>query len=91
MKKILFGILVSLLMVGSVIAGSTSVNNIELNENLTLFEDGEIVTSIPVGSYDIESTDQGDIVTVEHFGRLLIPGKPDLPTKIFGISIPFHS
>jgi hypothetical protein len=88
MKKIVLGILVSLLMVGSVIAGSTSVNNIELNENLTLFEDGEIVTSIPVGSYEIESTDQGDIVTVEDFGRLLIPGKPDLPTKIFAIAIP---
>ena len=61
MKKIVLGILVSMMMVGSVIAASTSVNNLELNENLTLFEDGEIVTSIPVGSYEIESTDSNSV------------------------------
>ena len=82
MKKIVFGILVSMLMIGSVLASATVVqNNIE-------FEDGEIVTSIPVGSYEIESTDQGDYITVEDFGRYLVPGKPELPTKIFAIAIP---
>jgi hypothetical protein len=29
-----------------------------------------------------------DKVTVENFGRNLIPGKPDLPSKIFSIAIP---
>ena len=88
MKKIIFGIFVSLMLMISVIAGSTSVNNKDLNKNVTIFEDGAIITSIPVGSYNIKSTDQGEIIGVEDFGRLLIPGKPQLPTKIFAIAIP---
>jgi hypothetical protein len=88
MKKIIFGILVSILMLGSVITGSTSVINIEQTEKIAIFEDGEITTSISIGSYEIENTDQGDIVSIEDFGRLIIPGKPNLPTKIFAIAIP---
>jgi len=88
MKKIIGAIFICTLMMTSVIAGSTSVNNNKSNENVVFFEDGEIVTSIPIGDYEIESTDQGDIVSVEDFGRLLIPGNPDLPTKIFAIAIP---
>ena len=86
MKKIILGFLVSMLMLGSVLASGTVVHNEEAEANF--IEDGEIVTSIPVGNYEIESTDQGDIVTVEDYGRLLVPGKPDLPTKIFAIAIP---
>ena len=81
-KKMVFGILVSILMVGSALASATVVNN-----NIE-FEDGEIVTSIPVGSYEIESTDSGEYITVEDFGRYLVPGKPELPSKIFAIAIP---
>ncbi|KYK23837.1 hypothetical protein AYK24_00980 [Thermoplasmatales archaeon SG8-52-4] len=88
MKKIIFGVFVSLMLVVSVIAGSTSVNNKELNETVMLYEDGTIITSIPVGSYKIESKEQGDLVSIDDFGRLLIPGKPQLPTKIIAIAIP---
>jgi hypothetical protein len=88
MKKIIFGVFVSLMLIISVIAGSTSVNNKEQNENVTLFEDGSIITSIPVGNYKIKSSEQGDRVSVNDFGSLLIPGKPQLPTKIIAIAIP---
>jgi len=86
LEKIVLGIFVSMLMIGSVFASGTGVNNEETKTNF--IEDCEIVTSIPVGNYEIERTDQGDIVTVENYGRLLVPGKPNVPTKIFAIAIP---
>jgi hypothetical protein len=48
----------------------------------------QISVPIPVGSYDIEYAQQGQRVTVDDFGRLLVPGKPNLPSKIFAIAIP---
>ena len=86
MKKIVFGILVSMLMIGSVFASGTGVNNEEVKTNF--FEDSEIVTSITVESYEIEITDEGDYLSANNFGRLLIPGKPNIPSKIFAIAIP---
>lgn len=48
----------------------------------------EILLPIPIGEYSIESTSRGDKISINDFGRLLIPGKPDLPSKIFTIAIP---
>jgi hypothetical protein len=48
----------------------------------------QIKVSIPVGAYEIQETPQGQKVSVEHFGRLLVPGKPNLPSKIFALAIP---
>ncbi|MHC4416318.1 MAG: C25 family cysteine peptidase [Planctomycetota bacterium] len=44
--------------------------------------------AIPVGQYTITATPQGPKITVEGFGALLIPGKPQLPSRIFAIAIP---
>jgi hypothetical protein len=90
MKKIWLGLFVSIIMVGSVITGATSVVNEKINENkkVVAFEDGEITSTIIISGYEIESTDKGDYLTAEDFGRLLIPGKPNLPSKIFTIAIP---
>ena len=49
---------------------------------------GRIRVSIPVGTYEIQENEQGHEVSVEGFGRLLIPGKPDLPSKIFALAVP---
>ncbi len=49
---------------------------------------GKISVSIPVGAYGIKDTEQGQEILVEHFGRLLVPGKPNLPSKIFALAIP---
>ncbi len=55
---------------------------------LTRADDGEITITIPVGTYTIEAGPDGEQISVEGFGRLLVPGKPNLPSKIFAIAIP---
>jgi hypothetical protein len=93
MKKIVFGILVSMLMIGSVFAGANVVElkKVEqIKDKISFFniEDGEITVTIPIGAYEIKETVQGDEIYVEDFGHLLKPGKPNLPSKIFSIAIP---
>ncbi|MGB2769367.1 MAG: hypothetical protein WBC88_06550, partial [Candidatus Zixiibacteriota bacterium] len=51
-------------------------------------EDGVISVSVPIGTYEIKHTQLGQEVTVENFGRVLVPGKPNLPAKIFAVAIP---
>jgi len=51
-------------------------------------EDGVISVPVPIGTYDIRQAQPGQEVYVENFGRLLVPGKPNLPSKIFAIAIP---
>jgi hypothetical protein len=54
-----------------------------------LFASAERLTvNIAAGPYEITSSDSGDEIAVNDFGRLLIPGKPGLPTRIFAIAIP---
>ena len=48
----------------------------------------EITVTIPIGTYEIKDTQQGHQISVENFGRLLVPGKPNLPSKIFAVAIP---
>ena len=48
----------------------------------------EITVTMPVGTYEIKDAEQGHQISVENFGRLLVPGKPNLPSKIFAIAIP---
>jgi len=43
---------------------------------------------IPVGAYEIKDVEGEQEVSVEDFGRLLVPGKPNLPSKIFALAIP---
>jgi hypothetical protein len=50
--------------------------------------DQEISVIIPIGTYEIKDTEYGQKLSVENFGRLLVPGKPNLPSKIFAIAIP---
>ncbi len=50
--------------------------------------DEKVSVTVPVGAYDIQYTQQGQEVLVEDFGRLLVPGKPSLPSKIFAVAIP---
>jgi hypothetical protein len=47
-----------------------------------------ISVTIPIGAYQIKETPQGHQISVEDFGLLLVPGKPNLPSKIFAIAIP---
>ena len=86
MNRKIIGIFVCILMIGSTLASVT----VNVNGETVLFdiEDGTISVAIPVGTYEIENTENGDEISVEDFGRLLIPGKPNIPSKIFSIAIP---
>jgi hypothetical protein len=81
MKRKMIGILICVLMTSSVLASAGNVlpNNTDNNT---------ISVDIQVGAYDIDNTNSGYQVSMDNFGQLLIPGKPNLPSKIFSIAIP---
>ncbi len=74
--------LIAVLMTVSVITGAVTGR-----ADLVL-QDGTISQAIPIGTYEIRQTADGQEVYVEDFGRLLVPGKPNLPSRIFAIAIP---
>ncbi|MCX6671530.1 MAG: C25 family cysteine peptidase, partial [Euryarchaeota archaeon] len=84
MKKII-GIFVCMLMISGALVSATN-----LLEDKKVFntDSGAITVTIPIGSYRFVEEEQGYEVRIENFGRLLIPGKPNLPSKIFSIAIP---
>jgi hypothetical protein len=49
---------------------------------------GEVSVTIPMGTYEIKATASGSEIYLEDFGRLSVPGKPNLPSRIFSIAIP---
>ena len=51
-------------------------------------EEGTISVTVDAGAYEIQETPQGHRVLAAEFGRIGIPGKPDLPAKIFALAIP---
>jgi hypothetical protein len=91
MKKVVIGIIISTLMIGSVFAGANTTNYfIDKSQNKNVFEigEGEITVDIPIDDYEIIQSNTGDEITLDNFGGNLIPGKPNLPAKIFSIAIP---
>ena len=82
-RLVLYTIISSLLI--SSIAGSIHITQDNPVEN------GGIETisiDIPIGEYRIQSTEAGQTIFIEGFGRTSIPGEPALPSKIFAIAIP---
>jgi len=49
---------------------------------------GRLSMRIPIGMVTFEKTSNGDEATIDDFGRHLVPGTPNLPSKIFSIAIP---
>jgi hypothetical protein len=88
--KITLVVFIGMMMLGSVLPNVFAIYNKQSFEKEVLFEicDDEISVSITIGAYEIKNTDQGHEVTIEDFGHLLIPGKPNLPSRIFAIAIP---
>ncbi len=84
MKKII-GIFVCMLMISGALVSATNLLEDKKASNV---DEGTITVTIPVGSYQVIKEQQGYEVTIDNFGRLLIPGKPNLPSKIFSIAIP---
>jgi len=73
-------IVLIMLMISSALVGA--VNIIEENNDET------IIVEMTFGDFEIKNTDTGNEISVENFGGLLLPGAPNLPSKIFSIAIP---
>lgn len=74
-----------MLMVSSVlVSASTQISD----KQNSVTQNGTLTVNIPVGKYCVTKTANGQDMTLENYGRLLIPGKPNLPSKIFSIAIP---
>jgi hypothetical protein len=83
MKKII-GIFVCMLMICGVLAGANTTTPIEHYSRM----EGTLTVSIPVGEYEITETPQNHEVSIKGYGHLLIPGQPNIPSKIFSLAIP---
>jgi len=91
MNRFLCIIIICLLTIGSmnVISTSNDNKNIEKmsqqNQNISL---KSISIPITLIDYEISNSNEGDMITVSTFGRIIEPGKPQLPQKIISIAIP---
>jgi len=47
-----------------------------------------LTTQLTAGEYQIVNRDEGQVIEVEGFGYLMVPGKPMLPAKNFLIALP---
>lgn len=74
-----------MLMISGVLGSAENINNDTKEFNI---DNGTLSVPIPMGAFQIVEEKQGFEVAIDNFGRLLIPGKPSLPSKIFSIAIP---
>jgi len=90
MKKKVIGILICTLLIGTVFVSASGNNLGTSTEKINVLTSSQDIISvnIPVGSYEIKQVDGYDEISIENFGRLLTPGKPNLPSKIFAVGIP---
>ncbi len=65
-----------------------SATNLLQDKKVLNTDSGTITVTIPIGSYQFVKEKQGLGISIDNFGRLLSPGKPNLPSKIFSIAIP---
>ncbi|HUU94918.1 MAG TPA: C25 family cysteine peptidase [Phycisphaerae bacterium] len=72
-----------LLMTGSVLTTAD-----DIGAEVSAVGQGLVSVAIPVDTPQIEKAELGHEIFVEGFGRLLVPGKPNLPSKIFAVAIP---
>ena len=79
---VLAGFLAAMLM----LLGSTASADPRGDSEASQYE--TVTVTIPIGAYEINRVDDGYDISVEGFGRLLVPGKPNLPSRIFSIAIP---
>jgi hypothetical protein len=82
--KTMLVIFTAILFLSSVFMNATA--NEHMKEVSTI--DGTVSITMPMGTYTIKKTDNGDKISVTNYGRLLIPGKPNVPSKIFAVAIP---
>ena len=85
-------VLVTTILLTSVFVSATSITTTPTIQNTDvahpLNEENIVTVTIPLGTYEIRQTIQGHEIIANHLGRLLIPGKPNLPSKIYSIALP---
>jgi putative cell wall-binding protein len=86
MKKLLVLLAMCFLVLSSTVtyAQEKEQSNTQRVEN----NNGKISVRIPIGMVMYQKTSDGDEIALDDFGRHLVPGKPNLPSKIFSIAIP---
>ena len=91
-NKIIVSILLTAFLLTSVFANAYTIEvKPNIKENKVTVSDNNkniISAAIPTAKYEIKNIDQNHEILVESLGRLLIPGKPNLPSKIYSIAIP---
>ena len=90
--KIAGAVAITTLIISGVFASADIIKNrpVLLDEEVAgvIRIEETLTVTIPVGSYEVRKTIQGHEIFAENFGRLLVPGEPNLPSKIFAIAIP---
>jgi hypothetical protein len=79
---------ISMVLFTAMLLTSTIIAGADIGENEKPSPGEHISLAIPVGEYEIEDTEQGQKITVEGFGYVLVPGKPMLPARRFLIALP---
>jgi len=93
-NKLMSSIVLTILVVVSVFANAQVPKDnggLKLTCSEAGFSNGggsTVTVTVSSGHYDIKSIEEGHEVYTENFGRLLVPGKPSLPSRIFSIAIP---
>jgi hypothetical protein len=80
-KTVLAALVMTLVMVSAFASGYVNGGETEPAYN-------QISYTVDVDPYEIIHGSRGHEVGIEDFGHLNIPGKPDLPSKIFSVAIP---
>ncbi len=80
-SQILVGILFFTLITSTALAAITTPT--ETHETIHI--------NLPQPTYSLTQKNNYDYLTIEDYGRILIPGKPNLPSKIFSIAIPHQA
>jgi len=84
----IIAVLIGMLLIGSAIVHASIYKDLTSEIKQLPDQTGIVSVTLPFESYDITNTDVGQKISVENLGRLLIPGKPNLPSKIYAIAIP---
>jgi hypothetical protein len=50
--------------------------------------DGVVTVTIPAPAHQVQRDAGGDLISIEGYGHIPEPGRPDLPSRIFAIAIP---
>ena len=87
MKKKTKGLVYSSALVFFLVSSVLASANLESEVDKSFIEKTISITITPE-MYTIQDLDQSDYISIEGFGRLLVPGKPNLPSKIFTIALP---